>query len=124
MQRIIGQVTYYKNRFYGENLLVLIAGRADINPIIRDYLRQKGVIQEFTKSAIPEQNAHIEAYLSIMESAVCQKFDFESLKDFKQTMARWKKFYKFQRIHGGLGYISPRKFLQLIGVKIDSKWEN
>lgn len=92
--------------------------------IVQDYLRQKGVIQEFTKPATPEQNAHIEAYHSIMESAVCQRFEFENLEDFKQTMTRWRKFYNFQRIHGGLGYKSPRKFLQSIGVNVDPKWEN
>ena len=91
--------------------------------IVQEYLRKKGVIQEFTKPATPEQNAHIESYHSIMESAVCQRFEFENIVDFKQTMTRWKKFYNFERIHGGLGYKSPSKFLQSIGVKIDPKWE-
>jgi putative transposase len=53
----------------------------------------------------------------------CQRFEFENIKDFKQTMTRWKKFYNFERIQGGLGYKSPSKFLQSIGVKIDPKWE-
>jgi len=92
--------------------------------IVQEYLRQKGVMQEFTKPATPEQNAHIEAYHSIMESAVCQRFEFQNIEDFKQIMSRWKKFYNFQRIHGGLGYKSSRKFLQSIGVNIDPKWEN
>jgi len=90
--------------------------------IVQEYLRQKGVNQEFTKPATPEQNAHIESYHSIMESAVCQRFEFENLEDFKQIMTRWKKFYNFERIHGGLGYKSPKKFLESIGVKIDPKW--
>ena len=35
--------------------------------IVQEYLRKKGVIQEFTKPATPEQNAHFESYHSIME---------------------------------------------------------
>ena len=70
--------------------------------IVQEYLRQKGVNQEFTKPATPQQNAHIESYHSILESAVCQRFEFEDLQDFKQVMHRWKKFYNFERIHGGV----------------------
>jgi transposase InsO family protein len=91
--------------------------------IVQEYLRRKGVTQEFTKPATPEQNAHIESYHSIMESAVCQRIDFENIDDFKEVMVKWKKFYNFERIHGGLNYRSPKKFLESIGVKIDSKWE-
>lgn len=90
--------------------------------IVQEYLRQKGVNQEFTKPATPQQNAHIESYHSILESAVCQRFEFEDLQDFKQVMLRWKKFYNFERIHGGLQYMSPRKFLESIQVKIDPTW--
>jgi transposase InsO family protein len=92
--------------------------------IVQDYLKQKGVVQEFTKPATPEQNAHIESYHSIMESAVCQRFEFENVSDFRETMTRWKNFYNFKRIHGGLGYKSPKKFLESTGVTIDRKWGN
>jgi transposase InsO family protein len=92
--------------------------------IVQDFLKNKGVIQEFTKPATPEQNEHIESYHSIMESAVCQRFEFHNLRDFQETMVRWKKFYNFERIHGGLKYKSPKKFLESIGVSIDPKWNN
>ncbi len=75
--------------------------------IFQEYLRQTGVTQEFTKPATPEQNAHIESHYSIVESAVCQRFEFQNLEDFKEVMTRWKKFYNFERIHDGLAYKSP-----------------
>lgn len=90
--------------------------------IVQDYLRKKGVVQQFTWPATPEQNAHIESYHSIMESAVCQRFEFEDLTNFKNTMNRWKKFYNFDRIHGALNFKSPKKFLESIGAYIDPKW--
>ncbi len=90
--------------------------------IVQQYLKEKGITQQFTWPATPQQNAHIESYHSIMESAICQRFEFEDLNDFTNTMNRWKKFYNFDRIHGALNYKSPKKFLESIGVYIDPKW--
>jgi hypothetical protein len=90
--------------------------------VVQNYLKSKGVTQEFTKPATPQQNAHIESYHSVMESAVCQRFEFMDLQDFKETMSRWKKFYNFNRIHGGLKYNSPANFLKNRGVVVNENW--
>jgi putative transposase len=85
---------------------------------VQEYFVQKNVIQEFTKPSTPQQNAHIESYHSIMESAVCQRIEFENAEDFTQTMNRFRNFYNFNRIHGGLNYTSPAKFLKKQGVEM------
>ena len=41
-------------------------------------------------------------------------------KDLKATISRFGKFYNFERIHGGLGYLSPLKYLKKIGVNCDN----
>jgi transposase InsO family protein len=46
-----------------------------------------------------------------MENAVCQRFEFNDMKNFKETMQEFQKFYNFERIHSGVGYTSPYKFL-------------
>lgn len=79
--------------------------------IVQQYMRYKGVIQEFTLPATPQQNAHIESYHSILESAVCQRMEFENLENVRDIMNRFREFYNFNRIHGGLGYKSPYKYL-------------
>jgi putative transposase len=79
--------------------------------IVQQYLRNKGITQEFTKPATPQQNAHIESYHSIVESAVCRRMEFEDLTDVKTKMNNFKDFYNYERIHGGIGYISPYKLL-------------
>ena len=79
--------------------------------IVQKYLKEKRVIQEFTKPATPQQNAHIESYHSIMESAVCRRIEFEDLDDVRDKMARFKEFYNFERIHGGIGHQSPYEYL-------------
>jgi hypothetical protein len=38
MQRLIGQVTYYKRRFYNNNLILFVASKGDINPTIKELI--------------------------------------------------------------------------------------
>lgn len=83
------------------------------------FAKTKGVTQEFCKPATPEQNAHIESYHSILERVVCQKYEFETLQETGETLNRFIKFYNFDRIHSGVGYTSPYKYLK--GQNIDMK---
>lgn len=78
---------------------------------IQQYFSEKCVTQEFCKPATPEQNAHIESYHSIIEKVVCQRYEFEEISECQQTMNRFVKFYNEERIHSGIGYISPKKYL-------------
>lgn len=86
--------------------------------LIQEYFIDKGVIQEFTLPATPQQNAHIESYHSIVESVICQKYEFVDLTEAQDTFNRWIKFYNFDRIHSGIQYLSPRGFLAHKGVDI------
>ncbi len=83
---------------------------------VQDYFLNKNVTQEFTKPATPEQNSHIESYHSIMESAVCQRFEFKNLQDVRSTMNQFRRFYNFERIHGGIGFQSPAEYLVSRGI--------
>jgi transposase InsO family protein len=74
------------------------------------------VVQEFIRPACPNQNAHIESYHSIAEKVICQKYSFENIQDLKETMDRFKEFYNFRRIHSGLGFKSPYKYLLQQGI--------
>ena len=86
--------------------------------LVQHYFAKHNITQEFTKPATPEQNAHIEAYHSILNSVVCTRFDFENLIEAQQTMNRFIKFYNFERIHSGIGYMSPNKYLFQKGTEI------
>jgi len=89
--------------------------------LVRQHLHDLGIAQEFTKPATPEQNAHIEAYHSIVERAVCQRFQFDHIKQAQGTFDRFWLFYNFDRIHSGVGYTSPEKYLQQLGIELDRK---
>lgn len=79
--------------------------------VVRAYLIDKKVQQEFTKPATPEQNAHIESYHSIIESVICNQYEFDTINEAKETFIRFVNFYNYKRIHSGIGYISPYKYL-------------
>ncbi len=91
-------------------------GSQFIADLVQQYFQDKNVIQEFTKPATPEQNAHIESYHSIMESVVCKRYEFDDLTDAITTMNQFREFYNFKRIHSGVKYKSPYKFLLNIGI--------
>lgn len=74
------------------------------------------VVQEFTKPATPEQNAHIESYHSITERVICQRYQFDDLKELKDTLERFRYFYNFKRIHSGIEYKNPFKYLLQKGI--------
>ncbi|WP_416233530.1 integrase core domain-containing protein [Arcicella sp. LKC2W] len=89
--------------------------------LVQQYFQDKNIIQEFTgrhsaKPATPEQNAHIESYHSIMESVVCKRYEFDDLKDAILTMNQFREFYNFKRIHSGVKYKSPYRFLLNRGI--------
>lgn len=86
---------------------------------VREFLAEKQVVQEFTKPATPQQNAHIESYHSIIERTICQRYEFANLKVAKETFDRFKTFYNFERIHGGIKMDSPYEFLAKQGINMD-----
>jgi len=90
---------------------------------VQQYFKDKKVVQEFTKPATPEQNAHIESYHSIVERVICQRYEFEKISDAAETFTRFVKFYNYKRIHSGISYLSPYKYLCNKGteLKVDPK---
>lgn len=75
---------------------------------VRDFFgRHSSAQQEFTRTATPEQNGHIEAFHSILQRTICHRFQFENLKDLQTTMSRFIKFYNTDRIHSGINYECP-----------------
>ncbi len=79
-------------------------------------------MQEFTRPATPEQNAHIESYHSIITSAVCNRFEFENLSHAQEVFIRWESFYNDERIHSGIEYKSPKKYLNQHNIILPKKF--
>ena len=86
---------------------------------VQKYFENNKIEQQFCKPATPEQNAHIESYHSIIEKVVCQRYEFESLTECQKTMNRFLRFYNYERIHSGIGYISPHHYLRNNDIMMD-----
>lgn len=76
--------------------------------LVREYLKEKQISQEFTHVATPEENSFIEAYHSILERTVERQYQFESIYDAALVLNRWKKYYNESRMHGSLGNKTPQ----------------
>ena len=74
---------------------------------VRHYLRTLEANQEFTHIATPEENSYIEAFHSILEREVIQRFDFESYYEAKLTLTAYMDFYNNKRQHGSLKRKTP-----------------
>jgi transposase InsO family protein len=75
---------------------------------VRQFLRAAEANQEFTHVATPEENAYIEAYHSILETEVVQRFEFDGFYEAKLTVQAYVEFYNNRRIHGGIDYKTPQ----------------
>ena len=82
-------------------------GSQFIANIVREYLKEQGINQEFTHVATPEENAFIEAYHSLIERTIEQRYEFESIYEAGLVLNRWKQFYNESRLHGSLGNRTP-----------------
>lgn len=89
-----------------------------IAAILKEYLNERGIKQEFTHVATPEENAYIESFHSIVEREVIQRFEIESFAQGKELFSNYMEWYNFRRIHSGLGYKTPMSVLK---EKIDEK---
>jgi putative transposase len=74
---------------------------------VRHYLRTLEANQEFTHIATPQENSYIEAFHSILDREVIQRFQFESYYETKLTMAAYMNFYNDKRQHGSLQRKTP-----------------
>jgi transposase InsO family protein len=74
---------------------------------VKNFLRLAEVRQEFSHVATPQDNAYIEAYHSILDSLVVQRFEFASYYDAKCVLERFKIRYNERRRHRSIDMMTP-----------------
>jgi len=74
---------------------------------VKSYLRSVEAKQEFTHIATPEENSYIEAFHSIVQREVIDRFLFESGYEAKITFVDYFQFYNNKRRHRKIGFIPP-----------------
>lgn len=74
---------------------------------VKQFLASSEAKQEFTHIATPQENAYIEAFHSIVNTEVVERFDFLSYYEAKQTFKKHFQWYNTERKHGQIGRITP-----------------
>jgi len=74
---------------------------------VRDYLKSKGISQEFTHVATPEENAFIEALHSVLEKELIRRYWFDSIHYARWKIAEYYKTYNSRRKHRSLRRQTP-----------------
>jgi len=77
--------------------------------MVRHQLKTVEAHQEFTHIATPQENSYIEAFHSLFEREVIQRYDFSGFYDAKMIISDYMNFYNDRRRHGSLKRISPMK---------------
>lgn len=83
---------------------------------VKEYLRSAEANQEFTHIATPEENSYIEAFHSIVQREVIDRFEFDSFYHAKHTLAAHRKWYDNRRAHRSIGMIPREKWEQNIHI--------
>jgi transposase InsO family protein len=87
-------------------------GSQFITGVVRHLLKEKGVNQEFTHVATPEENAYIEALHSNVQREVVERFEFEFIYHAQMIFNRYYEWYNNHSKHGSLGRKSPEKYFR------------
>jgi transposase InsO family protein len=74
---------------------------------VRQALKDMEAKQEFTHVATPEENAYIEAFHSVEQRELIDRFDFSSFYDAKRHIGLYMFWYNNIRRHGALKWITP-----------------
>ena len=66
---------------------------------VREYLKEKGVYQEFSHVAPPQDNAYIETLHSNLQREMIDRFEFEFFYHAQMVIDRYYKWYNEKRRH-------------------------
>jgi transposase InsO family protein len=83
-------------------------GSQFIASAVRQYLKDKGIYQEFSHVATPEDNAYIEALHSNLQREVIDRFEFDSIYHAQMVIDRYYRWYNEKRRHGSLDGKTPQ----------------
>jgi transposase InsO family protein len=91
---------------------------------VKQYLRSAEVNQEFTHIATPQENAYIEAFHSIVDREVIQRFEFNSYYEAKLTFEAHLHWYNTVRKHGQINRMPPQRKWDLYAANLANKTTN
>lgn len=89
---------------------------------VRQFLTQLEARQEFTHIATPEENSYIEAFHSILQRELIDRFEFSSYYEAKMHLEQYMEWYNYKRKHRSIGKITPQqKWKQALSCSTDKQ---
>ena len=82
---------------------------------VKQFLRAAEANQEFTHVATPEENSYIEAFHSIVQREVIERYEFISFYDAKSTVAAHMDWYNNRRRHSIIKMTPAKKWKEYFG---------
>ena len=82
-------------------------GSQFIASAVRQYLKGKGIYQEFTHVATPQDNGYIESLHASLQREVIDRFEFETLEQAQSVIGRYYNWYNEKRRHWSLQRGTP-----------------
>lgn len=83
----------------------------------RKLLRMNKVVQSFSKSGCPHDNAVAESFFASMKREEIYRTQYKSERQFCESVDSYIVFYNAQRPHSTLAYKTPDKFEELYDAK-------
>jgi len=83
-----------------------------VSKLVREFLKGRGVVHEFTHPRSPKEIGHIEAFHRILSVEVESRFEFDTLEELREVLERYIDFYNNRRLHGALGDVPPMRYLE------------
>ena len=68
------------------------------------------VVQSFSKSGSPHDNAVAEAFFASLKKEELYRTDYKSEQDFRKSIEKYIIFYNNERPHRTLAYRTPERF--------------
>jgi putative transposase len=97
-----------------EELYVVSDNAKEIRSAMEE-LRKIGIKHVRITPYSPWENGEIESFFSCLEREVFWRFEMESFEEAEKLMGEYVEFYNNDRIHGGIGYKTPReRYLEFV----------
>ena len=74
---------------------------------VRDWLRKVGVKTLYIAPASPWENGYVESFNGKLRDELLDRERFDTLKEARVLIERWKRHYNTERPHSSLGYRAP-----------------
>jgi putative transposase len=105
---VIGLMRYLDLRYGLKGVIIRNDnGSQFIAQKLRQALQDMEARQEFTHVATPEENAYIEAFHSIQQRELMDRFQFQSYYNARQHISNYMYWYNHLRRHGSLKGLTP-----------------